>query len=350
MRGMLEEQDVILFYQWPLLCPPFFEYSPKVPETTIFFFISNFFIQLSLNSLAGKDHRGLPDQIKRNHEVIPLQEINMYRMHLPHAVSAVNEQIIAGHVGASIADQVDVSTLQLLGLTIAAHGNHREPQVLSLLVDEVGQTGVNVSGGNAVHTGKVAPLVGKRPSHVDTAGLGDVVGGLLLGEVGDVARHGGCDDEATRATLLEVSTDSLGTVEGTRQIGLNDLFPVLHGAVENAAAGSTTGVGDESIDFAEFLDDVLDQVLDALPAAHITLVGLDLDTVLLLQLLGILFAALWSGRVGDGQVGAHLGAATSGLNAHATGARGTGDNHDLALKAQEVLQTIGLRNWDRHVD
>lgn len=244
----------------------------------------------------------------------------MYRKHLPHAVSAVNQQIITSHVGAGIADQVDIGTLQLLCLAIAIHGDHGEPQVLDLLVNEVGQTGVNVARRDAVDTGKVAPLVGERLGHMDAASLGDVVGGLLLGEVGDVARHGGCDNEATGATLLEVGADSLGTVEGTSQVGLNNLLPVLDGAVENSAVGSAAGVGDEGIDLAKLLNDVLDESLDALPLAHITLVGLDLDAVLLAQLLGVPLAALRSGSVGDGQVGAHLSAATSSLDAHSAGA------------------------------
>lgn len=274
----------------------------------------------------------------------------MYMIHSPRAVTAVNQQIIASHVSAGIADQVHVSTLQLLGLAVAAHGDHGEPQILSLLVDKVGKAGVNVTGGDAVDTGKVTPFVGERPGHVDAAGLGDVVGGLFLGVVGDVAGHGRGNDEAAGATLLEVSAHGLGAVEGTRQISLDDLLPVLDGAVENAAAGGAASVGDERVDLAKLLDDVVDESLDALPVAHIALVGPDLDAVLLAQILGVPLAALASGRVGDGQVGAHLGTATSGLNAHSAGARRTGDDDHLALKAEQVLQTVGLGDWDRHVD
>lgn len=182
----------------------------------------------------------------------------MYRLHLPDAVSAVDNQIIASHVGAGIADQVDVSTLQLLSLTISAHWDHREPQVLNLRLDKVGQTGVNVSRGNTVDTGKVTPLIGERAGHMDAASLSDIIGGLLLGEIDDMAGHGGCNDEATSAALLEVGANGLGAVEGAGQISLNNLFPVLHGAVENSAVCSTTGVGDESIDLAKVLNDVVD--------------------------------------------------------------------------------------------
>lgn len=262
-----------------------------------------------------------PRKIARKHEVIPPRQRSHYvQSHLPHAVSAVNQQIITSHVGAGIADQVDIGTLQLLGLAIAVHGDHREPEVLDLLVNEVGQTGVDVARRDAVDTGKVTPLVGEGLGHVDAASLGDVVGGLLLGEVGDVARHGRGNDEAAGSALLEVGANGLGTVEGTSQVGLDNLLPVLDGAVENSAVCSAAGVGDEGINLAELLNDVLNEPLDALPLAHITLVGLDLDAVLLAQLLGVPLAALRSGSVRDGQVGTHLCAATSGLNAHSTGA------------------------------
>ena len=266
------------------------------------------------------------------------------QVHLPHAVSTVDQEIGTGHVGAGVADEVDVGTLELLGLTVAAHGDHGEPEVLDLLVDKVGETGVDVAGGDGVDTGKVAPLVGEGAGHVDAAGLGDVVGGLLLGEVGDVAGHGGGDDEATGTALLEVRTDGLGAVEGTGQVGLDDLLPVLDGAVEDTAGGGAAGVGDEGVDLAKLLDHVVDEVLDALPATDVALVGLDLDTVLLGQLLGVLLTSLGAGGVGDGQVGAHLGTAAGGLDTHAAGTGGTGDDDDLALEAEEVLERVGLRN------
>lgn len=110
-------------------------------------------------------------------DVVPAEKTKslMYIMHLPHAVTAVNKEIGTSHVRASIANQVDIGTLQFLGLTIATHGDHRVPEVLDVLLHKVRQTSVDVSGRNAVDASKVAPLVGQRTGHVDTASLGDVV-------------------------------------------------------------------------------------------------------------------------------------------------------------------------------
>jgi hypothetical protein len=88
------------------------------------------------------------------------------------------------------------------------------PQLLDVLGDKVAQTGVNVSRGDGVDTSKVPPLVGERLGQVDAASLCDVVGGLLLGEVGDVAGHGGGDDEVSGLALAEVQANGTGTVEG----------------------------------------------------------------------------------------------------------------------------------------
>lgn len=276
--------------------------------------------------------------------------IVMYMGCLPHAVSAVDQQVVTSHVGAGITAQVDVGALELLGLAMAAHGDHRQPQVLGLLVDKVRQAGVDVSGGNAVHASKVAPLIGQRPCHMDTASLCNVVGSLLLGEIGDVAGHGGGNHEASSAALLEVSTNGLGAMESAREVGLNHLFPVLHGSVENTTAGGAAGVGDEGVNLSKVLDDRVDKVLHTFPVAHITLVGLDLDAVFFAELLGVLLAALRSRRIGDGQIGAHLGASASSFDAHATGAGGSGDRDDLALQAKEVIEVFGLGNGDRHGD
>lgn len=112
------------------------------------------------------------------------------------------------------------------------------PQSLGLGVNEVAEAGVDVTGGDAVDTGKVAPLVGQRAGHVDAAGLGHVVRGLLLGEVGNVARHGGSDNERAVALLLEDSTNSLGAVGSTVQVGVDDTVPLFLGAVNDTGVGS----------------------------------------------------------------------------------------------------------------
>lgn len=83
---------------------------------------------------------------------------------------------------------------------------------------------------------------------MDAACLGDVVGGLLLREVGDMAGHGGGDHKATGAAFLEVVTDGFCAMEATSKIGLDDLVPIFHGAIEDTAIGSTASIGDEGID------------------------------------------------------------------------------------------------------
>jgi len=215
-------------------------------------------------------------------------------MTLPYTVATIDEHISACGVGACITAEVDIGTLQLLGVTIATHGDHGPPQLLDILVDEIGETGIDITGGDAVDTGKVPPFVGEGFGHMDAAGLGDVIRGLFLRIVGDVAGRAGGDDEAARATFLEMSTDGLGTVEGAVEIGLDDLVPVLDGTVQDATVGGPTGVGDEGIDLAKVGDHVLDQLLHALPGAHITLVGPASDTIRLAQILGVPFTPLRS--------------------------------------------------------
>lgn len=67
------------------------------------------------------------------------------------------------------------------------------PDLLDLLVHKVRQARVDVARGDAVDAREVAPLVREGLRQVDAACFGDVVGGLLLGVVGDVAcwRAGG---------------------------------------------------------------------------------------------------------------------------------------------------------------
>lgn len=220
------------------------------------------------------------------------------------------------------------------------------PQLLDVLGNEVGQTSVNVSRGDGVDTGEVPPLVGKRAGHVDAASLRDVIGGLLLGEVGDVARHGGSDDEGTSLALAEVKTNGTCAVEGTSQVSLDDLVPLLNASVEDTVVSGLACIGNEDIDLAEILDDIGDELLALRVDADLALVGLDLDAVLLTQLLSILLGALGARVVCDGKISAELSATTRGLDSDTGRAGGTGDDDDLALKAEKVLELGGLGNWD----
>jgi len=75
---------------------------------------------------------------------------------------------------------------------------------------------------------------------------------------------------------------------------------------------------------------------------------LALDAVCLGDFLCVLLTALLASSVGDGDGGAHLGAATSSFDTHALGAGSASDNDDFTLEAEEVLQALGLGNGDRH--
>ena len=135
---------------------------------------------------------------------------------------------------------------------------------------------------------------------MDAPGLGHIVAGLLLGEVGNVPRHGGSDDEGSSTAFLEVVTDGLGAVKGSVEIGLDDLIPLLDGAIKDAGVCGAAGVGDEGVDLAELLDDVGDELFDTAVVADVALVGFGFDLVFLGKLLGIFLAAVGAGGVGDG--------------------------------------------------
>ncbi len=280
---------------------------------------------------------------------------------LPSSVPAIDDDVGTGGVGARVAGEVDEGALQLGGLGVTAHGDHAVPELLDVLGHEVGQAGVNVAGGNGVDAGEVPPFVGETACQVDAAGFGDVVGclfickcsvsGMFLPEgvwetrrreggktthlflrvVGNVSRHAGRDDEAARLAFTEVQANRSRAMIDTGQVGLDDLFPLAHRGVEDAGVGGAAGIGDEDVDLAEVGDDVLDQLLDLGVAADVALVGLGLDAVLFGQLFGVLLASLTAGRVGDGDVGAHFGAATRGFSADASRAGGAGDNDHFAL-------------------
>ena len=172
---------------------------------------------------------------------------SVVRRRLSSTVTTVDEDICTGGVSACIADQVYISALQFFCLPIAPHWNHALPQILGILINEVGKPSIDVARGDAIDTGKVTPLVCQRAGQVDAACLGDVVRCLFLRKVGNVARHGGGNDETASSTFLEVMANGLGAVEAAREIGLDDLVPVFDGAVKNATAGCTAGIGDKGI-------------------------------------------------------------------------------------------------------
>lgn len=167
--------------------------------------------------------------------------MKLRRKHLPASVATVNDKVSTSSIRASIRNKIDISTLKLLGKAITAHGDHVVPQLLDLLVDKVAEASVDVSRRDGVDAGEVAPLVGQRPGHVDAPGLGDVVRGLLLGEVGDVARHGGRDDQGAVALGLEDGADRLGAVGRAVEVGVDHAVPFFLGALDDAGVGCGAG-------------------------------------------------------------------------------------------------------------
>jgi len=76
----------------------------------------------------------------------PLLLSYMQTSHLPASVPTINDNVRAGSVRAGIADEVDISALELLGLSVTTHGDHAHPEILDLLVHKVRETGVDVAG------------------------------------------------------------------------------------------------------------------------------------------------------------------------------------------------------------
>lgn len=167
---------------------------------------------------------------------------------------------------------------------------------------------------------------------------------LFLREVRNVAGHGCRDNQAAASLLLENGTDGLCTMVDASQVSIDDLVPVLHACLQDTSIGCPPGVGDQNVNLAEVLDDVVDQFLHVLEVADIALVSFGLHAVFLLDVFGVLLAALWTGRKGNSYVRTHLRASSSGLGANAGGPGGTGHDDNLALEAQEVMEAI-LREY-----
>ena len=100
---------------------------------------------------------------------------------------------------------------------------------------------------------------------------------------------------------------------------------------------------------AKVLDHVRNELLDVLVVGDVELVGFRLDVVALGQLFGVPLTALRAGGIGNGNIGTEFSAAAGGFNAHTLGARGTGDDNNFALQAEEIEQVLAFGNGNRHV-
>src|SRR6201996_6538805 len=95
--------------------------------------------------------------------------------HLPAAISTINQQISTSSIRRSIRAEINISALQLLRISVAAHRNHAHPEILCLLGHEVGKAGIDIARRDGVDTSEVTPFIRKRLGHVDASGLSDVV-------------------------------------------------------------------------------------------------------------------------------------------------------------------------------
>lgn len=108
--------------------------------------VSNVYI--NCNSLNGKDTLNSKIKSTSSHR-------------LWGAVATVNNQVRAGGVGGRVRGQVQVSTLQLVSLALATHGDLVPPDVLGLLRHKVGNFRSNITGRDSVGAGEPDPFNGQ---------------------------------------------------------------------------------------------------------------------------------------------------------------------------------------------
>lgn len=126
--------------------------------------------------------------------------------------------------------------------------------------------------------------------------LGGVVSGLHLREVDNVTTHGGSSHKATVGEILQglavqigallflslpVGSSGLSAVEGSVQVNANNLGVVGKRAVNHGTLSpGDTSVGNEDIQTAiEFLDNLVDGLLNGLGVDGVALVGLNCDVL-----------------------------------------------------------------------
>ena len=131
----------------------------------------------------------------------------------------------------------------------------------------------------------------ERRTKVDNTSLGSVVRGLELRDVDNVSAHARGSDKASVGEVLEllaigggallllaapVLTSRAGRVEGSIEIGGDDLLVVGNLSVEHSALGPwDTRVGDEDIEAAaEVGNGLVNSLLDGLESGDVHLVCL----------------------------------------------------------------------------
>jgi hypothetical protein len=74
------------------------------------------------------------------------------------AVATVDNEISPSSVGGSIRGEIEIGTLQLMGLALTTHGDLVAPDVLGILGHEVGNLSCDVTGGYGVGASVADPF------------------------------------------------------------------------------------------------------------------------------------------------------------------------------------------------
>lgn len=132
-----------------------------------------------------------------------------------------------------------------------------------------------------------------------------------------MARHGRRNDKGSATLLLEMGADSLCAVGSAIQVDLNNLVPSGRSSINNTCVRSGSGtaindistprllgkinsiwkfniLGNKGVNLAKVANDLVDAALNIIVVADVELVGLDLDTIVLHELLDVLIGALLS--------------------------------------------------------
>ena len=124
-----------------------------------------------------------------------------------------------------------------------------------------------------------------------TSCLGGTVGSGGSGAVGTVRGHaGGHDDGALDAKLYELAGDDLGAEVGTVDVQVEEFVELSTVELQSRLVLGHAGVGNETVNAARLLHDLVDGVLDALFGGHIGLDVLEVGVALLQS--GEVFAGL----------------------------------------------------------
>lgn len=131
---------------------------------------------------------------------------------------------------------------------------------------------------------------------MNNTSLGGVVRSLQLGNVDNVAAHGGSGNKAAVCEVLQlvaeqvgalvflaapVSGGSTGTVPGSVKVGLHNIQVVLDGTIDTSTLSPwNTSVGNKDIEAAtKVIDSLVDGLLSLLVVAEVRLVGLGWETL-----------------------------------------------------------------------